>query len=100
MKKIYENTFSQGKDLVKKLMVAAIISCVMGVVCEQMGNRLSYAFLVLSIVIFVAVVYVIAKFCRCPHCGKRIFFGVLKVTTCPSCRRNLYTGKKSKKNVI
>ena len=31
-------------------------------------------------------------------CGKIIFMGVLAITDCPNCKRNLTTGKKSKKN--
>ena len=66
MKRTYENTFVQGRELTKKLIIAAVI-------------------------------YVMVKYCRCPHCGKRIMFGVLKITVCPSCRRSLITGKKAKK---
>ena len=90
MKRTYENTFVQGRELTKKLIIATVISCVMSIVCEQIGSPVQPLF-------FAAVIYVMVKYCRCPHCGKRIMFGVLKITVCPSCRRSLITGKKAKK---
>ena len=100
MKKVYKNTFVQGRELVKKLLIASVISCVMGIVCEQLGSPLLIAFFVLTAAMFFAAVYVLAKYCRCPHCGRRIFLGVLNITACPSCRRDLITGKKAKKKTF
>ena len=97
MKKTYENTFVQGRELTKKLIIATVISCVMSIVCEQIGSPVQPLFFWLTVLIFAAVIYVMVKYCRCPHCGKRIMFGVLKITVCPSCRRSLITGKKAKK---
>lgn len=98
MKKVYENTFVQGRELVKKFFAAAVISAALGIVCEQMGNPVAPYLLVLTLVIMIATVYVMFKMCRCPHCGKRILTGVFVATTCPGCRRSLVTGKKMKKN--
>lgn len=98
MKKTYENTFAQGVDLVKKLTVVAAISLVASIVLEQMGNAWNTAFLILTIVVFAATFYVIRKFCVCPHCGRHISTGIFTVTTCPSCKHSLYTGKKVKQS--
>ena len=51
----------------------------------------------LSVLLFLPIMALLIATNRCPHCGKRIMFGVLKITVCPSCRRSLITGKKAKK---
>lgn len=94
---IYENSFVYGRELVKKLLVMAIVTAVVTLLMRS--NPSVQLFLtIITIVLFVAVFVTIYKNCRCPHCGKVIFFGVLAVTTCPKCRRNLITGKKVKKS--
>ncbi len=98
MKRIYENTFVQGRELVKRFFAAAMIAAVLGIVCEQLGSPVAPYLLILTTVIMIATVYVMYKYCRCPHCGKHIMAGVFVATTCPSCRRSLITGKKQKKN--
>ncbi len=98
MRNVFGNSFVQGREFAKRLMIAAVVCAVMGIVCEQAGSAFAPILLVLTLIISVFTVYVIAKYCRCPHCGKRIMTGVLVATTCPSCRRNLTTGKKAKKN--
>ena len=100
MKRVYENTFIQGRELTKKFMIAAVISCIMSLVCSGIGSPFQSVFFFLTIVIFVATIYVMYKYCRCPHCGRHIMLGVLKITTCPRCRRSLITGKKMKKSQI
>lgn len=98
MKNVYGNTFVQGRELVKKLFTAAVIGAVLSIVCNQLGSPVAPYLVGLTLVIMGTTVYVMAKYCRCPHCGKRIMTGVLVATTCPSCRRSLVTGKKMKKN--
>ena len=51
-----------------------------------------------TLILFIATVVIIVRECRCPHCGKVIFLGVLAVTSCPKCKRSLTTGKKVKKS--
>ena len=51
-----------------------------------------------TVILFVVMVYIICTECRCPHCGKIIFFGALAATYCPRCKRSLMTGKKQKKS--
>ena len=47
---------------------------------------------------FIAIIYIAAKYCRCPNCGKHIILGVLAIETCPRCKHSLTTGKKVKKS--
>ena len=95
--KTYENTFIQGRELAKKLAIGTAISCVAGILLAQMHSSLELIFVTLTFVLFVATVYVIIKYCKCPYCGKHIFLGVLKINSCPSCHRSFTTGKKMKK---
>jgi len=94
---IYENSFVYGRELVKKLLVMAVISGVATFLVRS-NPSMQLILTLVSIVLVVIVFVTIYKNCRCPHCGKVIFFGVLAVTTCPKCRRNLITGKKVKKS--
>lgn len=95
--RIYENNFVYGRELVKKLLLLAAISAV-ATFFMRANPAAQFGLTLISIVLVVAVFVTIYKNCRCPHCGKAILLGVLAVTTCPKCRRNLITGKKVKKS--
>lgn len=96
MKKVYENTFVQGRELTKKLMIAIVVCCVLILITYNSGvdNYIHVLVSIAAVILFGITIYVIVKFCRCPHCGKVIFMGLLKIQKCPSCHRNLVTGKK------
>lgn len=95
--KVYENNFVYGIDLLKKILIVAVICCV-GTVIAKPGTGLYFGSFVLAIAAFAAGVLVICKYCRCPHCKKILFLGVLSLEVCPKCRYNLITGKKAKKS--
>ena len=95
--KVYENNYVYGRDLLKKLLIAAVIAAV-GTVVAQPGSGLYFGAFVVAMAAFVTGVVVIFKYCRCPHCGKVIFLGVLALEICPKCRYNFITGKKVKKS--
>lgn len=69
----YTNNFTYGRDLVKKLVIAAAVACVLGLL-TQSNPTLQLIFVVASTLVFVYAIYVIFKFCRCPSCNKVIFF--------------------------
>ena len=94
---IYENSFVYGRELVKKLLVMALITAVVTLLMRS-NPGVQLFLTIITIVLFVAVFVTIYKNCRCSHCGKVIFFGVMAVTNCPKCKRNLITGKKAKKS--
>ena len=95
--KVYENNFVYGKSLLKKIMVGAVICCA-GTIFTKAYPALYAGLFVFAIVFFAAAMWTIYKYCRCPHCGKVIFLGVLSLEICPKCRYNLITGKKAKKS--
>ena len=94
--KSYVNGFIYGRDLLKKVIMATVVCCVLSIVFRQ-NMTLQGIFAAATLILFFAGIYIDCKHCRCPHCGKVIFLGVLAVTACPKCKRNLVTGKKVKK---
>ena len=95
--KVYGNSFVQSRELAKKLAIATAIFAVASFISIGADSSLQFSFLVLTLVLCALTIYVILRYCRCPHCGKRIYFGVLNARTCPACRRDLVSGKKTKK---
>ena len=95
--KIYENDFVYGRDLIKKIFLLSVIFCVL-TLAMQNDPTMKVVFFILTVLSFVAVFVVLFKHCRCPKCDKVIIFGVMAVTACPRCKRNLITGKKVKKS--
>ena len=93
----YTNDFAYGKDLLKKIIIGAAVFCVLALI-TQSNPTIQAVFSLLTVACFVAAVIVDVKFCRCKHCGKVVFLGVLTITSCPRCKRSLMTGKKVKKS--
>ena len=98
MKARFDRTFEYGKNLAKYLLVSAFVAGLAALLLVPKGSAAQMILMVASFAFLIATIVVMAKYCRCPYCGKRIMAGVLVVTSCPSCRRNLTTGKKVKKN--
>ena len=89
--------FEYGKQLVKRLLVMAIVFC-LGSLLAVRGSYVQLGFMLLSVLCLIGELVVLFLYCCCPYCGKHILFGALAVTTCPRCHRNLTTGKKTKKS--
>ena len=92
----YINSFIRGRDLLKKLLVGDMLTAVLALIFKANPTVMGI-FSIATIILFIAIVYIAVKYCRCPHCGKVIVIGVLAVDACPRCKRNLVTGKKMKK---
>ena len=95
--KVYENDFVYGRELLKKIMIAAVICCA-GTIVTKAYPALYVGLFALAVIFFLIAFWIIYKHCRCPHCGKVIFLGVLALEICPKCKYNLITGKKAKKS--
>ena len=91
----YENDFVYGRDRLKKLLIFTAIGCAISLLTPKY-SYVQLAFMCMTCVLFATALVCIFKYCRCPNCGKVIFFGVLAVKSCPRCHRNLVTGKKMK----
>ena len=97
MKSTFTTAFARGQKLVRRLLAAAMVCGAAGLLLFREGTTEQAVCVLLSAVLIVAVIVVAARDCRCPHCGKRIINGVLVLSSCPRCRRDLYTGDKPKK---
>ena len=98
MKVRFESNFAYGQKLVKFLLIAAIGIWLAAALLVPRNSSYQIVLIVSAFICLIAAVVIIYRYCRCPYCGKRIFGGVLVAKSCPSCRRNLITGKKVKKN--
>ena len=87
--------FDKARNLSKLLIAMCLVFCIAGLFFQ--GSTYAGVLMLLSTVFFVATIVVIAAFCRCPYCGKHIYFGLFKIKTCPKCRRDLITGAKRRK---
>ena len=91
--------FQKAVSTARTLLLIALVFCVLGL---TMGGAelATFRAIVTGIAMFLVLIalYFIFRYCRCPYCGKQIFFGVSKATSCPRCRRNFLTGKKVKRN--
>ena len=96
--KTYVNSFIHGRELCKKTMVSTLVCAVLSLIGRSINPYMQIFFTGATLILFVATIVIIMRECRCPHCGKIIFLGVLAVTACPKCKRNLTTGKKVRKS--
>ena len=96
--KAYVNSFIHGREMCRKTMYSAAGCCVLSLLGSFISAYMQIFFAGAAAILFVVTIVIIVRQCRCPHCGKIIFMGVLAVTACPKCKRNLTTGKKVKKS--
>ena len=93
----YINSFTRGRELLKKLLLSDVVTAVLAFVLQS-NPMLMGIFSGATLLLFAAIIYIDIKYCRCPNCGKVIVLGVLALDACPRCKRNLVTGKKMKKS--
>ena len=96
MKPSYPNNFARGQKLVRYLLALSIVAALAGWLLYAENSTAQVLCIVLSLAMMIALVVTILRDCRCPHCGKRILAGALAVKVCPSCHRDLRSGKKVK----
>ena len=97
MKARYAKTFEYGKHMAKTSVICAVACCAVSLLLFQPGSIAQIIAIALSFVLIIATIVIMYVYCRCPYCGKHIMMGVLSIKSCPSCRRNLESGKKVKK---
>lgn len=98
MRNLGASNYETARDHLRKVMIAAAVFCVLGVAIPAAYGLFKLAAMLITVILFVVMVYIICTECRCPHCGKIIFLGALAATYCPRCMRSLMTGKKQKKS--
>ena len=98
MNKLGGSNIEIARGRLRSVMIAAAVACAGSLLTPQDLLQMKLFFTVATILLFAAMVFIIVRDCRCPHCGKIIFLGALSVTHCPRCRRSLTTGKKYRKS--
>jgi len=88
--------FEKAKKVVKLMLFASVAACIVSLIVSENGTPLSAYVMLAALGLLVFAFIVAYNFCKCPFCGKRILLGVLTVTHCPACRRNLVTGERKK----
>ena len=98
MSNLGASNYETAKGHLRTAMIAAAVFCVLSLATPAAFALFKLAFMVITVILFAAIIYIICTECRCPHCGKIIFLGALAATYCPRCKRSLMTGKKQKKS--
>ena len=93
----YINSFMRGRELLKKLIISDMITAVIALMMRS-NPTIMGLFSGATVLLFIAIIYVDFKYCRCPSCGKVILLGVLAIKACPRCKRDLASGRKIKKS--
>lgn len=90
--------FDKARNLVKLLFALCVVFCVVGIAMSGSESALALYCPILSLLFFALVFVVIFTYCKCQHCGKRVYLGLFKAVNCPQCGRNLITGEKNESN--
>ena len=90
-----KSSFETGRSIVKILAILSVTTCV-GSLMAGDGTPMQAVLAIATLALFASIFGVLFTLCRCPHCGKGIYFGVWTKTVCPHCKRNLSTGAKTK----
>ena len=94
--KPHVSSYERGRNIVRVLVVLAIVLGVSALMFTQENSREQLALVIASAACVVGVIVVARFLCVCPHCGKRIVSGVLVLRVCPKCKHDLLTGAKVK----
>ncbi len=79
------------------MMVLAILICVLGIITFKEGSSEMKICMAAAVVCMVAGLAACYLWCRCPHCGSRLFRKVMSLKACPHCGRDFESGKKIQK---
>jgi hypothetical protein len=90
-------TFQKGKRAVMVLFGLAIFICVMGLITFEEGSTGMAICVAAAVVCLIGGLVACSLWCRCPHCGSRLFRKVLSLKACPYCGRDFESGKKVQK---
>ena len=67
----YINSFMRGRELLKKLLIGDFIAALLATFTRS-NPGLMFFFSAATLLMFIAIIYIAAKYCRCPNCGKHI----------------------------
>lgn len=85
--------FETGKKIVMIFMFLSAGACIAGLL---LGGESADYYVMAAISLMLISMGALFLWCRCPWCGKVIVKDLFRAKVCPSCRRDLITGKKKK----
>ena len=88
--------FTKAARITVTLVLCGLFFCLAGLMFAAEGDPMRVALVGFSFAFVVAGIIFACVYCRCPSCGRIVFMGMMKVTVCPSCHRDLNTGAKVK----
>ena len=90
--------FERARKLVSTIIIVDLLLCVLTVVTltnySEEAMLCSYLIFVLTAV----GIFIWAKYCKCPHCDRRLFRKMASLQKCPYCGKPLNKNKKDKYN--
>lgn len=92
------SNYESARKRLRTVLISAAVTATASVLTPAAYSQFKLAVTFATLLLFAAVIVVIVRDCRCPHCGKIIFLGALSATHCPRCKRGLTSGKKQKKS--
>lgn len=98
MNNLGASNYESARTRLRNILIASLLAAALSVLIPGSYGALRLALTMATILLFISAIVVIVRDCRCPHCGSVIFFGALRASTCPRCKRSLTTGKKQKKS--
>jgi uncharacterized Zn finger protein (UPF0148 family) len=87
---------ANAKKLVGVLLGLSCAVCIGGLLFFERGSQQSLYSAIASVTLLILAIGSGLIWGRCPWCGKILIRGLFSKTMCPSCRRDLTTGKKKK----
>ena len=97
MKARYDRSMDYGRSLARFFLLLTFLLGLAALLLFAGNETMQLILILASFVSLGGLFYVIWRYCRCPYCGKRIIAGALAAKSCPSCHRDLESGKKLKK---
>mgnify|MGYP006954080656 CR=1 FL=1 len=80
---------------VKKVAMAGLLLSLLLCLIEP-GTPESGSMAIWAVVVLMFTMAIVLKWSRCPWCGELIIKKLFSIKECPSCGRDLETGKKKK----
>ena len=82
--------FKTVKKVAMAGLLLSLLLCLIGVFGMEPGTPESGSMAIWAVVVLMFTMAIVLKWSRCPWCGE------LSIKECPSCGRDLETGKKKK----
>ena len=82
-------SFEKTRKTASTMIVIGIVIAVFSLIALPKDSTEYVVGCMAGIAVMAAAVLMCIAWCKCPHCGRRIFFQVLSVKKCPHCRKDL-----------